>query len=71
MRMHTMTTVERMSAGTLAANPAAATGDRQVARSIALFLAAPFIGLAYIVFMPLVVFGAIGAVMLKGAVAEK
>ena len=71
MRTHTMTTAERMAAGTLAVNPAATTGDRQAARNIALFLAAPFIGLAYIIFMPLVVFGAIGAVMLKGAVAEK
>jgi hypothetical protein len=60
-----------MAAGTLAANHTAATGGRQIAGNLALFLAAPFIGLAYIIFMPLVAFGAVGVFMLKGAMAGK
>jgi hypothetical protein len=66
-----MTTAEGVAAGTLRADRSAATGEYQVVRNFALFFAAPFIGLAYIILMPLAGFGALGTFMVKAALAER
>ena len=71
MRTHAMTTAEGLSAGTLGTDHSATTGGHQVAGNIVLFFAAPFIGLAYIIILPLVGLGAIGAFTLKAAFAER
>jgi len=71
MRTHTMTTAEGVAAGTLRSDRSATTGEYQVARNIALFFAAPFIGLAYIIALPFVGFGALGTFMLKAAFSSR
>ena len=69
MRTHTMTTAEGMAAGALGKGRAARSGKNQVPRNMILFFAAPFIGLAYIIVLPLVAFGAIGTFMITAAFA--
>jgi hypothetical protein len=60
-----------MAAGTLQGVSSRTTGKNQLPMNIALFIAAPFIGLAYIVVFPFVGFGALGKYALQAAATRK
>ncbi len=57
------------SADTVRTMPKATHAGKTTARNIALFLAAPFIGLAYIVALPVVGFAMIARIAVRAALA--
>jgi hypothetical protein len=60
-----------MAAGTLERVHSGAAEKNLVPRNIALFFAAPFIGLTYIIVFPFVGFGALGKYALQAAVTRE
>jgi len=66
-----MPATQGMAAGPLQGDSSVTAEKNQVPRNIALFFAAPFVGLAYIIVFPFVGFGVLGKHALQGAVTRK
>ena len=71
MRVNTMTAAQGMAAGTLQGDASGTAEKSPVLRNMALFFAAPFIGLAYIIVFPFVGFGVLGKHVLQAAFTRK